>query len=248
MTAALILAGATNDGPLKEISDASNEALIEINGRPMIDYVVEAVAEVPNIKRVLIVGPKEDLAEKYAGVEIIQNSGSILDNVEKGLNHLADEEEILIATADIPMITTEAIKDFISQCRQREADFYYPINSKEVSEAFYPGGKRTYIKMKEGVFTGGNVFLVKTKPARSSLPKAKQFIAMRKKPFQLAMILGLSFIFRFITKTLPIAAAEKRVSEILGMKGVAILSPYGEIGVDVDKREDMKAAEDLLLS
>ena len=246
MLVGLILAGADNDGLLKEISDASNEALIPINGKPMITYMIESLQKAKDIERIVVVGPKDELQKIHPEVEVIQNQGSILDNLSKGLTYLQNQEFILILTSDIPMITQEALTDFIRRCSQRAGDVYYPINSKETSEAKFPGVKRTYIRVKDGTFTGGNVFLVRTEAAIRSLPKTKDFIAMRKKPLKLVAILGLSFIIRFLTKTLTIRAAENRMSQILGLRAVAIISPYAEIGVDIDKPEDLHIAEKML--
>lgn len=246
MLCSLILAGAPNDGALQEVSPAVNEALIEINGKYILDYIIETLRDTAEINKIVIVGPIQELKDRYQDVEVIQSEGTIMDNVSKGLHHLQNEEQILILTSDIPLITRDALQDFISQCRKLEADFYYPINSRETSENRFPGVHRTYITMKEGTFTGGNVFLTNTKAALAALPKAQQFIAMRKKPFQLARILGASFIYRFLTKSLLIADAERRVSEILGIRGKAIISEYAEIGVDVDKPEDLDLVRDYL--
>jgi GTP:adenosylcobinamide-phosphate guanylyltransferase len=246
MPAALLLAGAENSGPLKELSQARNEALIEINGKPMISFIIDTLQRIPDIHRILIVGPKLELGIIYPELEIIENHGSIIDNLSRGLEALRDEEFILILTSDIPMITEKAIIDFLERCQQSDGDFYYPVNSKEVSERAYPGVKRTYVRVKEGVFTGGNIFLVRTEAAILSLPKTKEFIAMRKKPLKLVAMLGITFVLRFITKTLTIRAAEERVSKILGLRGKAVISPYAEIGVDVDKPEDLMLAQEAL--
>ena len=246
MTVGLILAGAENDGALQECSPAKNEALIDINGKPMIGFIIETLEKTTEIHRIVIVGPESELQTMYPGHEIIENQGSIMDNLSKGLQHTKNEEYVLILTSDIPMITKEAISDFLQRCEQREGDLYYPINSKEVSEEAFPGVKRTFVRVKDGTFTGGNVFLVRTEAALRSLPKAKEFIAMRKKPIKLAGILGVSFILRFLTKTLTIRAAEERVSKILGLKAVAVISPFAEIGVDVDKPDDLDLAKSVL--
>ena len=246
MPAGLILAGAKNDGPLREYSQASNEALIEIEGKPMIEYIFEALRKTEDIDRIVVVGPETELTGFTDGIEIINGQGSIMDNLDKGLNFLQDEETVLILTSDIPMITEKAISDFLLRCSQREGDLYYPVNSKEISEKSYPGVSRTFVKIKDGTFTGGNIFLVRTESALRSLPKAKEFISMRKKPLKLAGILGISFILRLITRTLTIRAAEVRVSQILGLRAVAIISPHAEIGVDVDKPEDLELARSVI--
>jgi GTP:adenosylcobinamide-phosphate guanylyltransferase len=249
MPAALILAGADNTGPLKEESNAKNEALIEIHGKPMISYIIDVLRSVSQVSKITVVGPRNELLNLYPDLDVIDHQGSIMDNLGRGLEYLKEEEYLLILTADIPMITSDAINDFFERCdHQKGADFYYPINSKEVSENRFPGVKRTYIKTRDGTFTGGNVFLVNVKNVLERYMKAKEFIAMRKKPFRLAVILGLPFIVRFLTNTLTISVVERKVSTILGIKAVAVITPFAEIGVDVDKPEDLELAKNVLIT
>ena len=44
-------------------------------------------------------------------------------------------------TGDIPLLTPEAVDDFLSRCQGVSADIYYSIVSKEANEAAYPGVK-----------------------------------------------------------------------------------------------------------
>ena len=41
---AVVLAGQANQGALRDVSSATNEALIEVAGRPMLQYVIDALA------------------------------------------------------------------------------------------------------------------------------------------------------------------------------------------------------------
>jgi hypothetical protein len=45
---------------------------------------------------------------------------------------------------------------------------------------------------------------------------------------------------------LSLENAEKAVSKMVGVKGTAIVSPYPEIGIDVDKYSDLELARKLL--
>ena len=69
------------------------------------------------------------------------------------------------------------------------------------------------------------------------LSNSKQLMAkvvtFRKKPWKLAKILGLSFVVKLFLKQLSLAELEKPASQLLGVRGVATISPYPEIGTDV---------------
>jgi GTP:adenosylcobinamide-phosphate guanylyltransferase len=242
---ALILAGGQGDGPLKEIS--GNKALIKINGREMIMYVIDALKQLDFIDRISVVGDEAKLSPIRDHVDAITAGGSSLpDNVLKGVELFPDEEDILVLTCDIPMITPEAINDFVEKARRLDAEFCYPIVKKEDNERKYPGVHRTYVRIKDGTFTGGNIFLVKAGVVRKAIHRAEAFLTYRKKPWMLAKILGIAFVVKFVMGTLTISELEEKVSALFGVKARAVISPYPEIGTDVDKASDLELAMKVL--
>ncbi|HBG01879.1 MAG TPA: hypothetical protein DDW87_09955, partial [Firmicutes bacterium] len=56
---AVILAGAPNDGQLKEVSSEKWEATIPIYGKPMVNYVIEALKNSSRIAKIVVVAPLE---------------------------------------------------------------------------------------------------------------------------------------------------------------------------------------------
>ncbi len=168
------------------------------------------------------------------------------DNLVEGLRHVSHDCPAVILTSDIPMVTKEALEDFLDRFKKVEADFCYSIIPREKCENKYPGVTRTYFQLREGSFTGGNVFIVNPGVVENAAKKAKEFIALRKKPYLLALKLGIVFIIKFLLKKLTIKEAEKRVSHMFGIKAKAVISEYPEIGTDVDKKSDLELAEKVL--
>jgi hypothetical protein len=55
--------------------------------------------------------------------------------------------------------------------------------------------------------------------------------------------LGVGFVIKFLLRLLTLAEAERKVSQLLGMiKGVVVISKYPEVGVDIDKPNDLELA------
>jgi len=242
---ALILAGAEKDKHMTKFN--SNKALVKINGKEMISYIIEAFKGLDFIDTIAVVGPKEGLAVIENQVDIIVDSAaSLTDNILCGASIFSDDDTLLISTSDIPMITSEAIRDFVEKALSMDGDFYYPIVSKEENEKKYPGTKRTYVKIKDGVFTGGNIVMIKVGKVRQCIKKAEAFMVYRKKPWKLAGILGLKFVIKFLLGTLTIKELEERASELFGIKARAIISTYPEIATDVDKDSDLELAARVL--
>lgn len=241
MVDALILAGSPNNGPLKDCSKARYEALITIGQKSMIEYVVDALAGCSLVDRIVVVGPQKELTGVLGERKVIIGnvSGNVTDNVVMGLKQIPDANRVLLATSDIPLLTPQAIEDFLSQCQDQEADLYYPIVPREVVESKFANSPRTYVNLREGVFTGGNVFLLNPAIVEECIPKGQEIIKARKSPLQLCRLVGLMFLLKFLTRSITLSEAQEKVSRLLGIRGRVVISGYPEVGVDVDKPSDL---------
>ncbi|VBB06559.1 nucleotide-diphospho-sugar transferases [Lucifera butyrica] len=239
---ALILAGGQNNKQLSRFSSQSYEALIDIDGKPMVTFVVNALLQSRQVGRILVIGPARELGQCGfpSSVIIVEGGATIMDTIALGMEALGHSDKVLVATADIPLLTADAVDDFIGQCSGGTADLYYPVVPKEVNERHYPGNQRTYVRLKEGVYTGGNLFLVDPRIVPHCMDLARKIIDNRKRPFKLCQMLGWTFVFRFLAGTLRLREVERRVSELLHIRGAVIQSHYPELGIDVDKPSDLE--------
>ncbi|QGG48693.1 NTP transferase domain-containing protein [Heliorestis convoluta] len=248
---AIVLAASPNNGLLKSCHSASMEALIPIGSRPMVEYVLQALLQCEPIDRVVLVGPCE-LEKRYESNDLVQvTAGGTdhLDSLQKGIALLKEpSEEILVVAGDVPLLTAQAICRFLESCRNSNGDLYYPLIRREVSEGKYPGMKRTFVRLRDGEVTGGNLLLFKRSILDSIVAKGREFIKLRKDPFGLAGLLGWRFLLSFMTGTLTVQDAQNRVSELLGIEGRAIIVEDPEIGFDIDKPTDLELARKILCS
>ena len=239
---ALILAGAKEKGPLEIAENVDNKALIRLDSKPMIDYIVDALNNSENIDRILVVGPKNALYP-YIGKkvdEILNPGNSILENMEIGLNFFNSADNLLLLSSDIPLITSEAIDEFLEICTKRKAYIGYPLITKENIVKKYPETKRTYVKMKEGIFCGGNIAFFKPEVFFQNKKLIKELFDNRKATWKYVKILGIKFILKFLFKTLTLEEIEKRVTDILGYDSIAAMISYPEIMIDLDKPSDLE--------
>lgn len=249
MVDALVLAGSANDGPLKDCSPAPYEALISIGSRSMVEYVLDALLQARGINRVAVVGPQAELAGRLPDTVLVARPGdSLLENVQRGLLLLPGTGRVLLVSSDIPLITPQAIEDFLAQCRDQSADLYYPVVPREAVESRFQKMRRTYVNLQEGVFTGGNLFLLNPAVVTGCLPVAQRLVDARKNPLELCRLVGLPFLFRFLMRRISLREAESRVSTLLGIRGVVVVSQFPEVGVDVDKPDDLDLITRLLHS
>lgn len=235
MVNALILAGDRGE-------DGSSKALLNIKGRFMVEYLIEALRSSHIVKNIYVVG--DDVIREKIGHEIdgfIKSKDEMLENIKISIREINDyETPILICTADIPLVSGDAIRDFVVECEGKDIDVGYPIIDKSLNDEKYPDVRRTYVKLKEGTFTGGNIVYLNPNVIERATEKAAELIEYRKNPLKMGQVLGVTFLLRLAFGTLTINAIEKKICEMFNVKGKAIITKYPEIGNDVDKIEDVE--------
>ncbi len=236
MINAVILAG-DND---KSSGELHNKATCLIGDKMMIEYVISALKNSQYISKILIIGDKAKLESlEREDIKLLQSTDSLVDNILLGIKSFKDEQ-VLISTSDIPMVSEEAIRDFIIKGLEARADLAYSVIIKNTMVDKFPQAHRTYVKLKDGEFTGGNLFLVQTPKIYNALEIGQKMIMYRKNPWKMCRLLGLGFLFKLAIGKLAIEDVEKRVAQIMNIKGRAIISDFAEVGNDVDKPEDLE--------
>jgi len=228
-----------------ENKDTVNKAFYKIKDKYMIENVVETLRESESIDRIAVVGPKDKLESAIGGIVdyVIEGTGSIVSNILLALECFPEANKILVVTSDIPMITREAMEDFIARCSERDVDLYYSIVDKKVNDQKYPGVRRTYARLWEGRFTGGNVFCFNPAIKDKCKDFVEKMLEYRKSPAKMAGLLGFAFLLRLALGILTINAIERKCESLLGIRGAAIISPYPEISNDVDRLSDLEFIE-----
>lgn len=243
---AVVLAGRENTGKLATESQEKLEANIDIAGEPMVKYILDALAAVPRVGDVYLVGPREGLSQYGGGqVKLVEPGASLYDNVQIGLAK-TQTEYVLVCASDIPLVTPGIMEELLDRCLETAADFCYPVSSKEDCDRAFPGVHRTYVTLREGTFTGGNIFFVRKAVVERAWPLVEKMVEYRKSPLKMASVLGFGLLLKVVLKTARVAEVERRVGDLLQMKPKAILRASPEIGCDVDKPSDLELCRRIL--
>lgn len=232
---AVILAGDNADRKIKQGSVIANKAFVSINGRRMIDFVLDCYRSMDDLEAVGVIGPSDKINSLGEDIVTIPQQGGMIPNVLAAAETFK-EGWLLLSSCDIPLITPMAIRDFLSKCTG--ADMFYPLVAKADCQRVFPDMKRTWVKLKDGLFTGGNVVMIKTSSVPVAAGPAGAFFDARKSPAQLASLIGISTLIKLALKTLTIKELETKMGKILGLKCKAVVTEFPEIGTDVDKESD----------
>jgi len=250
----LVLAGGgiSKTDPLYPIAGDQPKSMLHIAGKPMAQWVLDALSGAALVNTVAVIG-LENSVNLTCSKELhyLPDAGTLLQNMQSGSEHFAEinpaESHILTVSADIPAVTASIIDQCIRAYCEMEYDIYYSVVDKETMEKRYPGSKRTYVKLKDGQFCGGDVNCVKKQAAMDPDGAWGELIRNRKNPFKQASLIGWGTLFGLLTGTLNLDDAADRVCRKLGIRGKVIKMPFAEIGMDVDKPFQHKIVEQDLL-
>lgn len=245
---AVVLAGALNRPPLDDVSGERFEALIPVAGRPMVQWVIDALRASQSISRIVIVGPADELRERIVGDNIlfVDCGDTILENVKRGTRQVPSSRRALVVTSDVPLLTAQAVDDFLARCRDDSVQVFYSVVRREAIERAFSDISRTYVTIKDGTFTGGNLALLDSDLFERYGEVIDRAIALRKKPVEMCRLLGLRCIIRYVFRRLSVTDIERRVYRMLGLRGKGVVCDYPEVGIDVDKPEDYRRVEEIL--
>jgi len=244
---ALILAGAPAGVEMSPDDGNMSRAMLPIGGKTMIQWVVDALRGSPSVGRITAVGH----VQADGLDQVVEPCDTLVANIRRGLDAIGPCDAVLIVSADVPMLTSEAVEDFIARAQRVGADMAYPIIAKADCQARHPELRRTYLKTGDGVFTGGNIMLVRPDFIQRNWQAIENAYAARKHILQLARMIGVGTLLRVVVgqvfpAVLTISGLEKAASRMLGGKVAAVISAYPEIGEDVDKPSDLSAVRGIL--
>lgn len=233
MLTAVVLGGGGRDA-LAQAAGVAAKALLPFEGRPLVAYVLEALRGCPEVGRIVYVGDADPAVAAYTEWrappgETFVESFSV--GVEEALR-LAPTQPILVMTADLPWLRSDALTSFLSQATG--ADLAYPIVRKETAQAQFPWQRRTFVRLREGHFTGGNMMLLSPRMVPVLLPFIARAYSGRKNPLALARLFGPDFILRLLVGRLGLREIEARAERVLGLPVRALETPFASIGADVD--------------
>lgn len=228
--------------------DARFKGLLPIAGKPMVEWVVDALNEAPSIAEVAVVVPTaEDLGIWVNKVDkLVVADQAFFKNVLAGLGAFRSDRPALIITGDLPALHAEDVEDFIEAALATKADFVYPLVRKQDMIEQFPGSKRTYIRLVEGEITGGNMMLVNPQLGERNKFIGQKLFDTRKSALRMAGALGFSFVVKLVTGRLRVVDVERKMTQLLGGRGAAVFSARAAIGADVDKPIDVIVAEKVL--
>ena len=233
------------EDPLYTYSHGDSKALIDVAGKPMVQWVLDALGGAKRVNNVIVVGlsPKSGVTCKKP-LYYVSNQGRMLANIVTGVNKALEinkkTQYVLVVSSDIPTLKSEMVDWLVDTCMETKDDIYYGVCPRDVMEARFPDTKRTYTHLKDMDVCGADINLTHVRMATEHLDMWESLIGSRKSPLKQAGIIGLGTLIALFTRRLTLDDAVQRVCDRIGIKGRAIVWSHAEPCMDVDKPSQLE--------
>lgn len=251
---ALVLAGSRGAAdPVAAAAGKSHKALVEIAGIAMLDRVLETVASSTCVGQIVVIIEDTVNLAGLPGTRKLIDAGrcrrmtsentparSVLAAFETCLDRLP----ILVVTGDHPLLTSAMVDHF---CRSAyRGDVGVGLASARLVLAAYPNVVRTLISFKDGPHCGCNLYALNTIDSQRAVRFWTDVENARKRPWRIARALGIGPLLQYAFGTLSSTEAMRYASSTLGLTVTAVLMPFAEAAIDVDKLKDLELADKII--
>ncbi|MBV6396225.1 MAG: hypothetical protein HFACDABA_01819 [Anaerolineales bacterium] len=233
------------EDPLYIYSKGDSKALIDIAGKPMIQWTLDALNAAREVEAIILIGlsAKTQLTSAKP-IHHISNQGRMLANIVAGVNKALElnkkTEYVLVVSSDIPALKGEMVDWLVDACKTTQDEMYYGVCPRAVMEARYPNSKRTYTRLKDIELCGADIHMTHVRMATEHLDLWERLIGNRKSPLTQASIVGLDTFWKIFTRGITLEELVAHLSNRLGIKGRAIVWERAEPCMDVDKPHQLE--------
>ncbi|CAM2065091.1 Nucleotidyltransferase family protein [Sulfidibacter corallicola] len=173
----IVLAG--NRESYRSVAQEDNKAFLRIGAATILEIMLDELAQVEDIDRLLLVGPSERLQDLFAArygqdfpkpVIFYEQQADLVANILGVVAASAPDEDpdrvVLVLPSDIPMITRAEIREFIGLCDMTRYDYVGGVTTGRALAQFHPVGEKRGIRMAtfrlaSGVYRISNLHMVR---------------------------------------------------------------------------------------
>lgn len=249
----IITAGGVTDpeNPLYPLIQGKLKCLLEIGGKPLIQWVLDAVSQSTVVEQVVLVGlESSDGLESRVPLTVVADQGSLIENILAGAAKMREvkpgTKHILMMTADIPAITGEMIDWVVSQVDPAAGDLFYFVVEQDLMEATFPGCNRSFISFKDVSVCGADLNVGNLEILDKHADLLRSLTDRRKNAFAQARVIGFDVLYHLARKTKTLEELAAMILKRFGMHGVVVRSQFAEIAMDVDKPHQYEILRDYL--
>jgi len=220
------------------------KARVEVAGRTVGQWVIDALTDAGSIDRIVVVGDIEVSSPKL--VAVVSAGRSLVDNFVAGVEALQGSPGSVAAacTSDIPLLTGTMVDWFVASSRGSDATA--GVIRREAVNDHYPEYPNSYWRLTDGEFTAADFIVFAPSKVPGLLPRLRPLADARKNVIRTARLIGPGLLIRLLLRRLSLAQATRYISNALGIDLEIIDVPHPEMGLDVDEAAQLTTVRNVL--
>ena len=250
ITAILLAGSRPTPDPLAVAAGVAIKPLVPVAGEPMINHPAHTLLAHPAVGQVIILTQSADpfaadpatawllthphVRFEQSGVGI---ASSLLALLERGDVPFP----ILLTTADHVLLDSAMLDQFTREAAG--ADIAVAMVERRTLLARYPGSRRTWLKFRDGWWSGANIFWFGSDRARPVIALWQEVEQDRKKGWKIVSAFGPVALIGTLLRLLTLRGGISRIGRRFGLVARLVAMEKAEACIDADKVDDVVLIE-----
>lgn len=228
------------DDALYPYTKGRPKALLKINGKPMVQWVLDALGGSTAVDRIFLSGLENDsILSCQKPLVTLPDQGSMVANIRAAARRIQEMdpavEQVLLILADTPTITTEIIDWLAPFTREANHDLIMFLVKQQLTEARFPGADRRAYAYSDGEMSMANVFIMKINTILGHDELAERVAKAYHNIWRIIAFIGFGTVIAVRLGLYDSQRFALHMSKKLNIDGRIVQCPYPEVVMDVDK-------------
>ena len=253
ITAILLAGSRPTPDPLAVAAGVAIKPLVPVAGEPMINHPARTLLAHPTVGQVIILtqssapfaaDPATAWLTTHPQVRFEQSGAGIAFSLLALLERGDVPFPILLTTADHVLLDSAMLDQFTQEAAG--ADIAVAMVERRILLARYPGSRRTWLKFRDGWWSGANIFWFGSDRARSIIALWQEVEQDRKKGWKILAAFGPMALLGALLRISTLRGGIARVGRKFGLTARLVAMAQPEACIDADKPEDVALIETIL--
>ena len=252
---ALVLPG-KRDGKLDLLAqrfEVTHKCVVPIAGKPLIEHVLTALAQAPEIARIIVAIDGAEVLDGIAIVSQLRAEGRLRfaaaqANIAASVAEAAKDAAfpLLVTTADNVLLTPAAVTAMARGVAASGAEVAAGFARRAEVIAAHPDGQRRFYEFADDAYANCNCYWIGSARALEAAEIFREGGQFNKHPWRIARAFGLINLIRFRLGLGSLERALQRFSRRLGLAVRPVVFDDGALAIDVDNARTYAVAAELL--
>lgn len=250
---AILLAGARPvPDPLAQAAGVAVKPLVPVAGEPMINHPARALLAHPAIGRLIVLtqvpelfaaDPRTAWLSDHPRVRFERSGGGIASSLMALLDRGDLPFPLLMTTADHVLLDGAMLDQMVREATG--TDIAVAMVERRTLQARYPNSRRTWLKFRDGWWSGANIFWLGSAKARPVIALWQEVEQDRKKGWKILSAFGPLALIGALLRISTLRGGIARIGRRFGVIARLVAMEHAEACIDADKPEDVLLIEQI---